>query len=64
MAIVATVTDCVQVGLNEFRDKSVSRVFEENRTIGDMLSWARATLGKEHVEFTDLKFSEFTGISK
>jgi len=64
MAIVATVTDVVQVGLNEFRDKSVSRVFEENRTIGDLLSWARATLGKESVEFTDIKFSEFTGISK
>jgi len=63
MAIIVTVTDCVQVGLNEFRDKSVSRAFEENRTISDILSWARATLGRDNVEFTDLKFSEFTGTS-
>lgn len=63
MAIIVTVTDCVQVGLNEFRDKSVSRAFEENRTISDILSWARVTLGRDNVEFTDLKFSEFTGTS-
>jgi len=63
MAIVVTVSDCVQVGIDEFRDKRVSRVFEENRSIADILSWARATLGREAVGICDVVFSEYTGTS-
>lgn len=63
MAIVVTVTDCKQVGMNAYRDIHTSRIFEPHRTIDDMLSWARATLGKDSISICDLQLSEFTGSS-
>jgi hypothetical protein len=63
MAIVVTVVGCVQVGVNEFQDRRESRVFGENRTIADILSWASITLGKDHVDICELIFSSYTGSS-
>jgi len=63
MAIVVTVTGCKQVGENSWRDVHTSGVFETNRTIEDMLSWAKATTGNEQISICDLQFSEYTGIS-
>jgi len=63
MAIIATVTVCEQVGENTFFDRHISRQYEENRSISDILSWARATTGKEFISICEVKLSEFTGTS-
>ena len=62
MSVIATVTVCVQVGENSFRDHHISREYEESRTIRDVLTWAKATTGKE-VSICDIQFSEMTGKS-
>lgn len=64
MAIIATVTVCEQVGENTFFDKHVSRQYEENRSISDILSWARATTGKEFVSICEVRLSEFTSTGR
>jgi len=63
MSIIATVTACVQVGQDSFRDRHVSREFEETRSIRDVIQWAKATLGREYVSICDIQFSEMTGKS-
>ena len=63
MAIVATVTGCKQVGENAYRDIHTSSVFEETRSIGDIISWAKATTGNEHISICEILLSEFTGSS-
>lgn len=63
MAIIATVSGCIQVGQDTYRDRHISRKFEENRSISDILSWAKNELGKDHVSICDIKLSEYTGSS-
>lgn len=63
MKIVCTVSDCIQVAQNEHRDISTSRVFDESRTIADILTWASAELGKKVICIGMIKFSDYTGES-
>ena len=63
MSIIATVTICVQVGHESFRDNHISREFDEKRSIADVLSWARNELGRKNVGICDVQFSEYTGKS-
>ena len=63
MSIIATVTKTVQIGSNSFRDINTSREFEENRSISDILSWARTTLNQDYVSICEIQFSDMTGKS-
>lgn len=63
MKITATVTDCVQVGVDAFRDIHTSRVFDTSRPIDDVLRWAALTLKKHTVGINEIQFSEHTGES-
>ena len=63
MSIIATVTVCQQVGHDTFRDNHISREYDESRSISDILSWARAELGRDNVGICDIQFSEYTGKS-
>ncbi len=57
MKIVVTVSDCVQVGMNTFRDINTSRVFNADAKIEDVLHWAKVILKREYVGICDLQFS-------
>ncbi len=57
MNIVVTITRCVQIGENEFKDVSISKVFNCDLPLTEMMSWARAYL-HENITINDLKFSE------
>ena len=63
MSIIATVSGSVQVGENSFRDRHTSREFSENRSISDILNWAKATLGVDNISICDVQLSEHTGSS-
>lgn len=63
MSIIATVSGCVQVGQDSYRDRHISREFDEKRSISDILSWARNELGRKNVGICDIQFSEYTGKS-
>jgi len=63
MKIVATVTNCAQVGMDSFRDIHESRVFDENRSIKDILSWAETMTGKPVTNIGMIQFSSYTGES-
>lgn len=63
MEIVATVTICVTVGVDSFRDHHISRCFSEDRTIKDILSWAKLELGRDDVCIGDIVLSDYTGKS-
>ena len=63
MKIVATVSNCVQVGMDNFRDVNTSRVFDENRTIKDILQWASTETGKPVTCIGMIQFSDYTGES-
>lgn len=55
---IVTVTQCVQVGIEKFKDHSVSCVFDEDDTIKSILDWAEKT-GLKGASITDLQFSEY-----
>ena len=61
--IVATVTGCVQVGIDEFRDKHASRVFNGDKTLQDLIDWAAATKGDKNTDICDIKLSVYSGES-
>lgn len=63
MSTIATITICVQVGENSYRDHHISREFEDSRPIGDVISWARSQLGERYTSINDIQFSEYTGKS-
>ena len=63
MKIVATVSNCVQVGMDNFRDINTSRVFDENRTVRDILQWASTETGKPVTSIGMIQFSDYTGES-
>lgn len=63
MSIIATVSGCVQVGQYSYRDRHVSREFDEKRSISDILSWAKNELGRDHVSICEIQLSEYTGKS-
>lgn len=63
MRIVATISNCVQVGMDSFRDVHESRVFDESRTIREILSWAENMTGKPVTSINMIQFSTYTGES-
>lgn len=63
MKVVATVCGCVQVGIDEFRDKHVSRVFNGDKTLQDLIKWAADTTGNTNIDICDIKLSVYTGES-
>ena len=63
MKIVATVTNCAQIGMDSFRDINESRVFDENRTIRDILAWAETINGRPITNINMIQFSTYTGES-
>ena len=63
MKVVATVTNCVQVGMDQFRDRNISRVFNGDKTLQDLIKWAADTTGDKNIDICDLKLSVYTGES-
>lgn len=63
MSIIATVTICRQVSVDSYRDHHISREFEEDRSIDDVISWAKTMVGREYISICDIQFSEMTGKS-
>ena len=59
MKIAATITDCIQVGMDSWRDVSATKVFDSSEPINDILAWAKTKMPKETPErlFQSLKFS-------
>ena len=55
---VVTVTQCVQIGVDKYKDHSVSCVFGEDDTIKNILDWAEK-IGFKNASITDLQFSEY-----
>ncbi len=42
MKIIATITDCVQTGMDEYKDVRTSKEFTEESTIGEIDRWAKS----------------------
>jgi hypothetical protein len=53
--VLATVTDCVQVGIDEFRDVNRSKEFGPDDRFSDVLAWAKSI--SENNNFSLIKFS-------
>ena len=60
--ITVTIVDCVQVGIDEFKDKRYSRVYCTSMSIDAMLNWAESE-GLKNPTINDLEFSDYTGSS-
>lgn len=58
MKIIATVCNCGQIGMDEFRDYHVSNIFNGDSKISDIIAWANKVLGKNNAGICDIKFSE------
>jgi hypothetical protein len=63
MNIIATVKLATEIAPYKYSTKRVSRVFSCDRSINDVLSWAKSTLNQENVSIGDIEFSEYTGAS-
>ena len=62
MKIVATLNEAVQIGPDTFRMEATSRVFDECRTIRDIIEWAKAC-GLKDVRISQIQLSDYTGES-
>jgi len=60
--IVVTISQAVQIGMEEWKQHYVSRVFAVSRPIKDMLTWAENE-GFKNPQISDLTLSEYTGES-
>ena len=60
--IVVTLSQAVQIGMDEWKQHKVSRVFSVDRPFRDLLAWAKAE-GIENPQVSDLQISEYTGES-
>ena len=60
--IVVTLSQAVQIGIDEWKQHKVSRVFSVNRSFRDLLEWAEAE-GIKNPQASDLQISEYTGES-
>lgn len=60
--IVVTISNCVQIGEDHFKQVFTSRVFSTSRPVNDLLAWAKST-GFKNPTVSDLQFSEYTGES-
>ena len=56
MKIAVTVTRVKQTGMEEWKDYGTTKIFQDDSTIKEIMSWAR-TLVKD-ISFTHLNISE------
>ena len=56
MKIAATVTDCVQVGTDQWRDINKTKMFDSSDSIDSIVAWAK-TINKAH-DFHSISLSE------
>lgn len=63
MKVVATVTNCAQVGIDQWRDKNISRVFNGDKTLQDLIRWAADETSNNNIDICDIKLSVYTGES-
>lgn len=57
MKFVATYTSCVQVGIDTFTDKSVSKVFDYSKSMQDAMDWL-TSIGVKNPTLLDVRLSE------
>lgn len=57
MKIAATYTSYVQVGVDSYRDKHVSKVFLLEDSFFDIFQWAKS-IGVDNPKLSDFVFSE------
>lgn len=57
MKFVATYTSCVQVGIDTFNDKSVSKVFDYSKSMQDVMDWL-GSIGVKNPTLPDVRLSE------
>jgi len=55
MKIAVTVTDCIQVGIDQWRDVNKTKIFDSSESVDHMITWAQ-TISKGH-DFFSLKMS-------
>lgn len=55
--IAVTYTSCVQVGVESYRDKSITRIFPTHEAIEDIFIWAKA-MGVQNPRINDFIFSD------
>ena len=56
MKIAVTVTRVKQTGMEEWKDYGTTKVFSDNSTIKQIMTWARTI--KKDISFTGLSISE------
>tara|TARA_R110002020_G_C15840951_1_gene735159 strand:+ start:417 stop:596 length:180 start_codon:yes stop_codon:yes gene_type:complete len=57
MKTAVTVTNCVQIGIETWRDVCTTKVFDENATLGEIDQWVKSidkTLPLSGVKFGDI----------
>lgn len=42
MKISATLSACEQIGIDSFRDRHITKIFETSNTFDDVLNWAKS----------------------
>lgn len=57
MKFVATYTSCVQVGIDTFTDKSVSKVFDYSAPMQNVMDWLES-IGVKNPTLSDVRLSE------
>lgn len=57
MKFVATYTSCVQVGIDTFTDKNVSKVFDYSKSMQDIMDWL-TSIGVNNPTLSDVRLSE------
>ena len=50
MKTAVTVTTCVQIGIETWRDVCTTKVFDENATLGEIDKWVKALIKLHHYQ--------------
>lgn len=57
MKFVATYTSCVQVGMDTFTDHGISKVFDYQAPMQDVMDWL-GSIGVKNPTLSDVRLSE------
>ena len=59
MKVIATVSVCVQIGIDTWQQNYHSKLFEETATISYIIEWGRSFI--KNISVNDITLSEYHG---
>lgn len=58
LTITATISGCVQTGVDTYVDRKTSRSYDESAKISEIIEWAKSALNRDYISICDIQFSD------